>query len=155
MAESNPLFVNEITAPISPRDPPSRDYCDRAPTLLMVRAFEQFNRGEYWKQHETLEAVWRAETNLSIRNLLKGIIQVGVGFHHLSRRNFNGVMKVLARGIVYLKPYAPECYEVNVLRLIREASEIYRRAQELGPERLNEIPLETLPKVHWRGSNYE
>jgi hypothetical protein len=139
----------EIPAQLSPRDPPSRDCCDRAPTGEMRHAFEQFNRGEYWEQHESLELVWRAEPDPTIRNFYKGILQVGVGFHHLRNANYNGVMKVLGRGINYLKPYAPLCHGVDVARLIEEASRIYWRARELGPERIGEMKRARLPKVHY------
>ncbi len=142
-------LAGTISAAISPHDVPSRKCCDRTPSPQMLHAFEQFNRGEYWEQHETLEEVWRAEADTSIRNFYKGIIQVGVGLYHLRRGNYRGVMKVLARGITYLKPYAPECFGVDVARLIHEASFIYHRARELGPDRLNEIPFEQLPQVHW------
>lgn len=139
-----------IPAPISPRDAPGRDCCSRAPTPQMIHAFRQFNRGEYWEQHETLETIWRAERDPSIRNFYKGILQIGVGFYHLRRGNYNGVVKVLGRGINYLKPYAPECYGVDVARLIREASAVYWRVRALGPMRLAEIAASELPKVHWR-----
>jgi hypothetical protein len=148
-------LADSIAAVISTQDKPTRDRCDRTPTAEMIKAFDQFNRGEYWVQHETLENVWRAETDSSIRNFYKGIIQVGVGFHHLTKRNYNGVMKVLARGINYLKPYAPECYGVDVARLIEEGSAVYLRAKDLGPERLDEIPLATLPKVYFQMSKNE
>ena len=111
-------------------------------------AFEQFNRGDYWHQHETLELVWRAEADPSIRNFYKGILQVGVGFHHLRKGNYNGVIKVLGRGINYLKPYAPECYDVDVARLIKEASAVYWRVSETGAERIEELTGIELPKVH-------
>jgi hypothetical protein len=143
-------LADTITAALAPRDRPSRACCDRAPTSQMIVAFEQFNRGEFWEQHETLEHVWRAEADPSIRNFYKGVIQVGVGFYHLTRGNYPGVMKVLARGINYLKPYAPECYGVKVARLIREASVVYHRARELGPGRLGEISPASLPRVHWK-----
>ncbi len=150
MSDPIPNPVDTISATISLRDMPSRECCDRTPAPSMVKAFEQFNRGEYWEQHETLEEIWRAETESSLKNFYKGIIQVGVGFYHLRRGNYRGVMKVLARGITYLKPYAPECCGVEVARLIQEASVIYQRAKELGPERLDELSLESLPKIHWR-----
>ncbi|RIK32935.1 MAG: DUF309 domain-containing protein, partial [Chloroflexi bacterium] len=51
----------------------------------MLRALEQFNRGEYWAQHETLEEIWRAEPDPTIRNFYKGILQIGVGFYHLRK----------------------------------------------------------------------
>ncbi len=141
--------VDGITAFISPRDPPTRARCGDLPTPEMIKAFEQFNRGEYWEQHETLEGLWRAESDPSIRNLLKGILQVGVGLHHLTHDNYAGVTKVLARAVNYLGPYAPECYGVDVARLMAEAAAIYRQAVELGPARLHEIPLTDLPRVHY------
>ncbi len=138
-----------IEAAISPRDHPTRACCDRAPSAQMLAAFEQFNRGEFWEQHETLEAVWRAETEPSIRNFYKGIIQVGVGFYHLRRGNYPGVIKVLGRGIRYLEPYAPECCGVDVARLLSEAKAIYFQARDLGPARLGEIGASELPRVHY------
>jgi predicted metal-dependent hydrolase len=146
--ESIPNLPDTISTAISPRDEPTRECCDRAPGSQLLKAFAQFNRGEYWEQHETLEEIWRAETETSLRNFYKGIIQVGVGFYHLSEDNYRGVMKVLARGITYLKPYAPECCRVDVARLVQEASVVYHRAEALGPGRLKEIPLESLPKIH-------
>jgi len=116
----------------------------------MIHAFELFNRGEYFEQHETLEEIWRAETDESIRNFYKGILQVGVGFHHLTQRNYDGTVKVLARGINYLQAYAPRCMGVDVQRLIDEATQVLAQVRELGAERIGEINATTLPRVHWR-----
>lgn len=143
-------MTREIDAALSPRDAPTRACCDRAPTPEMLHAFAQFNRGEYWEQHETLETIWRAEENKTIRNFYKGILQIGVGFHHLRKGNYNGVLKVLGRGINYLKPYAPECYGVDVARLIEEASEVYWRVREKGRLETGDWQAIELPQVHWR-----
>jgi len=124
--------------------------CDDRPTAQMLHAFEQFNRGEYWHQHETLEEIWRAETDETIRNFYKGILQVGVGFYHLTRRNYNGAVKVLARGINYLTPYAPRCIGVDVRRLIDEATRVLEQVRALGPERIGEVNLADLPRVHFK-----
>lgn len=114
----------------------------------MLHAFEQFNQGAYWHQHETLEIIWRAEQDESIRNFYKGILQVGVGLHHLTRRNYRGVIKVLARGIDYLRPYAPECMGVDVQRLIVEATHVLEEVTALGPERIDKYDVAELPRVH-------
>lgn len=124
--------------------------CRDLPTPQMIYAFEQFNRGEYWHQHETLEAIWRAEPGESIRNFYKGILQVGVGLHHLTKRNYNGAVKVLTRGIEYLKSYAPHCMGVDVQRLIDESSTVLAQINSLGPERIDEIDLTALPRVHYQ-----
>ncbi|MBI4787403.1 MAG: DUF309 domain-containing protein [Chloroflexi bacterium] len=124
--------------------------CHDYPTPQMVRAFEQFNHGAFWHQHETLELIWRAEQDETIRNFYKGILQVGVGFHHVTRRNYNGVIKVLTRGINYLKPYAPDCMGVDVRRLLDEASRVLEQVHALGPERMDEINIAELPQVHYQ-----
>lgn len=139
----------EIPAELSPRDPPGRACCDRRPTPELARAFEQFNRGEYWEQHETLETIWRAETEPSIRNFYKGVLQIGVGFHHLRRGNYNGVFKVLGRGIRYLEPYAPACYGVDVDRLLSEARTVYWQVRAAGPEGIGALRALELPRVHY------
>ncbi len=123
--------------------------CPDHPTRQMIHGFEQFNRGLYWQQHETLELIWRAEADKRLKNFYKGVLQVGVGFHHLTRRNYRGVVKVLTRGINYLKPYAPRCFGVDVERLIDEASLVLQAVETLGPERIDEIRLANLPQVHW------
>jgi len=123
--------------------------CRDHATPEMIHAFEQFNRGEYWHQHETLETVWRAEQDESIRNFYKGVLQVGVGFHHLTRRNYRGAVKVLTRGIGYLQPYAPRCMGVDVQRLIDEATGVLEQVRTLGPERIGEMKVAELPQVHY------
>ncbi len=121
---------------------------DRA-TPEMLHAFEQFNRGEYWHQHETLESVWREERDESIRNFYKGVLQVGVGFHHITRRNYRGAVKVLTRGINYLRPYAPHCMGVDVQRLIDEATRVLDEVQARGPDHIDDIDIAGLPQVHY------
>lgn len=110
---------------------------------------EQFNRGEYWQQHETLEAIWRAESDESLRNFYKGILQIGVGFYHLTRRNYVGTVKVLTRGIHYLQPYAPRCLGVDVQRLLEESSRVLEQVMALGAERIGEMDVTQLPRVHY------
>ena len=119
----------------------------------MMHAFEQFNRGEYWHQHETLETIWRAETDEPIRNFYKGILQIGVGLHHLTRRNYDGCVKVLERGVDYLKPFAPQCMGVDVQRLIDEATQVLEKVRGLGTERIGEIDLDGLPRIHYEIEN--
>lgn len=125
------------------------DRCLDRLTPQMIHAFEQFNRGEYWHQHETLESIWRAEPDESIRNFYKGILQVGVGFHHITRGNYRGAVKVLSRGIDYLKPYDANCMGVDVARLIDEATSVLDQVRSLGPDHIDELKIAQLPRVHY------
>ncbi|MBI3537904.1 MAG: DUF309 domain-containing protein [Chloroflexi bacterium] len=129
--------------------PPLNSRCQDKLSPQMIYAFEQFNRGEYWHQHETLETIWRAEKDERIRNFYKDILQVGVGFHHITRRNYRGAVKVLARGIAYLEPYAPRCMRVDIARLIAEGTRVLAQVRALGAERIDEIKIADLPRVHY------
>ena len=74
-------------------DPPPRSCADPPPAELLV-GIEQFNRGEYFECHETLEALWVAEPT-PLRRLYQGILQVGVGFYHLRAGNYRGATGLL------------------------------------------------------------
>jgi hypothetical protein len=70
--------------------------CDEPPPPQLLEGIAQFNRGEFFEQHETLELLWRAERR-DIRYLYQGILQIGVAFHHLRRLNHHGTVYMLTR----------------------------------------------------------
>ena|SRR5688572_26645955 len=120
--------------------------CDEPPPPLLLEAIAQFNRGEFFEQHETLETLWRAEPR-ALRHLYQGILQIGVAFHHLRRRNYHGVVYMLTRGSMYLRPFAPVCQTVNVRALLDDAAVALRAVEALGPERLDEFDWALVPRV--------
>jgi Domain of unknown function (DUF309) len=62
------------------RGRPSRRCGDQPPARLR-RGIEEFNRGQFFEQHETLELEGIEEAD-PVRYLYQGILQVGVGFEH-------------------------------------------------------------------------
>ncbi len=120
--------------------------CDEPPPPKLIEGIAQFNRGEYFEQHETLELLWRAERR-DVRRLYQGILQIGVAFHHLRRRNHHGTVYMLTRGPGYLAPFAPRCQGVNVDRLLRDAAAALVEVRRLGPQRLGEFDWRLAPKV--------
>lgn len=120
--------------------------CDEPPPRLLLEGIAQFNRGEFFEQHETLEALWHAEQR-PVRRLYQGILQIGVAFHHLRRRNYHGVVYMLTRGSNYLTPFAPVCQSVDVRALLQAAAVALRAVEDLGPDRLNEFDWRLVPRV--------
>jgi len=120
--------------------------CDEPPPLPLLEGIAQFNRGEYFEQHETLELLWRAETR-DVRRLYQGILQIGVAFHHLRRLNHHGTVYMLTRGRAYLAAFAPRCQGVDVARLMREAEVALAEVERLGPDRLGEFDWRLAPIV--------
>jgi len=119
---------------------------DAAPPVALCRGVKQFNAGEYWACHETLEALWLAEPR-PVRDLYQGILQVGVGFHHLRNGNFAGAVKTLRRGLPRLRDLPEICQGVAIAELRQAARAVYDRLIELGPERVREVEPSTLPRI--------
>jgi len=121
--------------------------CEEPPPPLLVEGVAQFNRGEFFEQHETLERLWLAERG-DIRYLYQGILQIGVAFHHLRKLNHHGTVYMLTRGPRYLAPFAPRCQGVDVQQLLDDAAAALREVERLGPGRLAEFDWRLAPQVH-------
>ena len=125
--------------------------CNESPPPELLEGIAQFNRGEYFEQHETLELLWRAEPR-EVRRLYQGILQIGVAFHHLRRLNHHGTVYMLTRGAGYLAPFAPTCQNVDVDALLADAAAALKEVERLGPDRLADFDWRFAPRVHLRSS---
>jgi uncharacterized protein len=120
--------------------------CDESPPPLLLEGIAQFNRGEFFEQHETLELLWRNEPR-GVRRLYQGVLQIGVAFHHLRRRNYHGTVYMLTRGAGYLAPFSPRCQSVDVAKLLADAATVLRSVERLGPGRLADFDWRLVPIV--------
>ena len=125
-------------------DPRAR--CDDPSPDALRRGIEQFNAGEFFEQHETLETLWR-DTRTPVRGLYHGILQIGVGFHHWRNGNHHGASVLLDEGITRLRPFTPACQGVDVASLIRDATAARDQLIALGPDRMTDYDLTHAPKV--------
>lgn len=136
--------------PLGRVDEPLRARCDEPPPELLLRAIDEFNAGEYFEQHETLETLWRS-TRTPIRELYHGILQLGVGLHHLRRANYHGASVLIEEGLARLAPFAPGCQSVDVAALVRDATAAREQLVALGPKRLAEFDWSRAPRVRALG----
>ncbi len=110
------------------------------PPPELRRAVEQFNHGEFWECHETLEDVWR-ETPYPFRLFYHAVIKTAVGFHHLSQHNHNGARTKLRDAVELLELFQPEWMTVRTDLLLTDAAEWLS---------FLETPTPTSPKLHHR-----
>ncbi len=125
------------------------DNCTDTLSPLVLQGIEEFNRGEFFEQHESLEAAWRAEPR-PVRELYQGILQVGVACYQIERGNLRGALKMFERGLRRLRQFTPECLSIDVSRLIADAERVRDEGRRLGLERLNELDRRLFPKITWR-----
>ncbi|MSQ27231.1 MAG: DUF309 domain-containing protein [Dehalococcoidia bacterium] len=70
----------------------------------LIEAIAQFNRGEFFACHETLEELWMPASG-SVKEFYQGLIQVAAGLHHLQRGNLAGAVALVRRGRTRLEAF--------------------------------------------------
>ena len=108
-----------------------------APLHSLARlGIERFNDGQYWLAHEALEDAWNDEP-APVRDLYRGILQAAVVYHHISRQNFRGALKVYQRSQKWLNQWPAICRGVGVARLRVDLDTAITEVKRLGPENLS------------------
>ncbi|MCS7088211.1 MAG: DUF309 domain-containing protein [Thermoflexales bacterium] len=148
---SNGVFMRDPVAAIQQHARPDQsaelaEECQKPLPALAREAIAQFNRGEYWEQHETFEHVWR-DTHSPVRQLYQGILQVGVAYYQVRRRNYIGARKMFQRAWQYLSVLPDVCQGVDVAQLRADAQAAFAELERLGPERIGEFDPALLKPV--------
>ncbi len=120
------------------------DPCHAPLPELARLGIERFNKGEYWLAHEALEDAWN-EAPVPIKELYRGILQAAVVYHHISKQNFRGALKVYLRSQKWLNPLPDICQGVDIARLRADLDAAIAEVRRLGAERLGEFDL--YPKI--------
>ncbi len=105
----------------------------------------QFNRGEFYACHDTIEALWH-EAGEPEKDFYQGVLQVAVGCYHLTNDNWRGAAVLLGASASRLEPYEPEFAGVDVERLRDRALDLLMALHRAGAAGLSEIEV-VLPKI--------
>jgi len=124
------------------------DHCHEPLHPQAAEGLRLFNAGEYFEAHEALEDAWNAETG-KVRDLYRGILQIAVVYLHITRRNYNGAVKVYARSQRWVKDWPEICKGIHVEELRRDAEVVINEVRRLGPERISEFEHSLLKPVVW------
>ncbi|MGF1513477.1 MAG: DUF309 domain-containing protein [Elainellaceae cyanobacterium] len=123
-------------------------------TQELNRGIDQFNRGEFYACHDTLEAIWM-EASDPDRSFFQGILQIAVGLYHLTHHNWQGAVTLLGNGINRLRPYRPSYGGVDVEHLLGWSGALLRSLQVAGPEAVAEhLPTARQGGMDVNGKNY-
>jgi predicted metal-dependent hydrolase len=124
----------------------SDDACSETLPAPAREAIALFNAGEFYRQHDLLEALWRSEPR-PVRALYQGILQVGVGYYQVTRGNAQGAAKMLVRAARQLAPLPDVCQGVDVARLRADAARVLAELRRLGAARVGELDRALLRPV--------
>jgi predicted metal-dependent hydrolase len=134
------------------------DWPERLPPEFYT-ALSELNRGEYYRCHETLEALWIPEKR-TVRELYQGVLQIAVGCYHLTARaNWVGAVNKLEAGARRLERaltnHPPNRYNVDWLPLIQAADRLQTHLRALGRDHLPDYDPSLLPHATYHTPNLE
>lgn len=120
--------------------------CGCALPAQALEAIALFNAGEYYKQHDILEALWMA-TESPVRELYRAILQIGIAYYHTEAGNWRGALKMLDRGLRWADLAPTRCQGVDVEALRQNARRLRRAIVEAGPGHLDRVDRALLTPV--------
>jgi len=130
------------------------DLCHAPLHPQAAQGLRLFNAGEYFEAHEALEDAWNAEQG-KVRDLYRGILQIAVVYLHITRRNYNGAIKVYFRSQRWMKDWPDICRGIHVERLRRDAEAAITEVRRLGLQRMAEFDESLLKQVVWNENQVE
>ncbi|MBW4627621.1 MAG: DUF309 domain-containing protein [Brasilonema octagenarum HA4186-MV1] len=101
---------------------------------------EQFNTGEYYACHDTLEALWIEATEPD-KTFYQGILQIAVAFYHLGNKNLRGAVILLGEGSNRLRRYPSEYGGIDVDELLIQSAALLKALQLTEPEKIAALNL--------------
>jgi predicted metal-dependent hydrolase len=128
---------------------PGKADCQGSLHPKAIHGMELFNQGRYFEAHEVLEAAWRAESG-PVRDLYRGILQVGVVYLHITRFNYPGALKVYQRCRKWLEPWPETCRGVEIGQLRQDLESVMVALKQLGPQRIADFDVSLLKPVYYR-----
>ncbi|MGF1602393.1 MAG: DUF309 domain-containing protein [Thermosynechococcaceae cyanobacterium] len=99
---------------------------------------QEFNQGEYYACHDTLEALWMVASEPP-KSLYQGILQISVACYHLGNQNWLGAVTLLGEGVRRLQGYEPIYAQLDIARLVEESRQLLTQLQEAGANQVHQF----------------
>jgi uncharacterized protein len=103
-----------------------------------LQGIHEFNTGEYYACHDTLEALWMDSIDPD-KKFYQGVLQIAVACYHLHNRNWCGAVTLLGEGVGRLPYYQPVYAGIDVAGLIRDSSNLLKTLQSIGIEGIGDF----------------
>ena len=120
--------------------------CNESPPGQLLQGIREFNRGDWYECHETVEDLWIGSEG-EVRDFYQGIIQLAVALHHWRNGNFGGAVSLLNGGMGYLCRVSDQCQWIDVEALIADADRMHAALDALGKERMESLDPALIPVI--------
>lgn len=101
---------------------------------------EQFNTGQFYACHDTLEALW-IEALEPEKSFYQGILQVAVALYHLGNGNLRGATILLGEGTNRLRRYPSVFGGIDVDEFLEQSVGLLKILQHTQPSMIINLKL--------------
>ncbi len=112
------------------------------------QAIDQFNAGEYYACHDTLEALWLEALDPE-RKFYQGLLQIAVAYYHLGHQNWRGCVILLGEGLAKLDAFSPTYAGIVIDPFLATNYANLKTLQHLGADQVSQFPLDQIPTLQW------
>jgi hypothetical protein len=99
---------------------------------------EEFNQGDFYACHDTIEALWM-EASDPEKKFYQGVLQIAVALYHLSDLNWRGAAILLGEGIGRLRDYQPSYFGIDVEQLLQDSDRVLKALHQSGSEKVADL----------------
>lgn len=146
-----PMFDSNPSASDSLSNSVPDSQADSLLNPLFIRGINEFNRGDFYACHDTLEAIWMVAETVD-KAFYQGVLQISVAFYHLGNLNWRGGAILLGEGINRLQRFEPSYEKIAVENLVDQAMEWLSLVQAAGPDGIAALMADLprpLPHIQW------
>jgi hypothetical protein len=156
--------LNELTAPLSEllrnharvvADPAVlADQCAAPLPPLVLKGLHEFNTGEYFECHETLETAWMQETG-PVRDVYRAILQIAVAYLQITRGNYRGAHKMFMRAVQWIMPLPDRCHGIDIRQLKIDAAAARTHLEAVGESGMAAFDRTQLKPIRYKHTTHE
>ncbi len=128
------------------------DSCAGGLSELVLKGLHEFNAHEFFECHETLEEAWNAETG-PVRELYRVILQVGLAYYQIERRNYLGALQMFLRTQQWFARLPDRCRGIDVARLRADADTARVHLEALGPARIDQFDRGLIKPIQYEAKH--
>ena len=84
---------------------------------LYLKGLNAFENHEFYDAHEFWEDLW-SDYRLADAKFIQALIQLSVGYFHITNHNRNGALGLLKKSIGKFEFYRPECRNIDIENIL-------------------------------------
>ena len=117
---------------------------DKIKDDLYNRGIEAFEKHEFYDAHEHWEDLW-SDYRLKDAKFVQALIQLSVGYFHITNNNKNGALGLLNKCIPKFEQYLPSHREIDVRYILDQVDKSIVEVNNI--ESMNQFNWKLVPKI--------